>query len=247
MPKAFVTIAGRPLLAYAVERVAGLAHLSGVVVVAPRTHLDAARAALTDIDAPVQVVAGGAQRSDSVRLGLEQLDRGCDVILVHDAARAFTPTAVFERVVDAVRAGAPGAVPGLPVVDTVKTVDADGVITGTPDRAALRAVQTPQGFDARVLRAAYANAVTAASPTTGSSTTASSNATTASINATSASSDVTTSAGAGASATDDAALVEATGHAVRVVEGDPLAFKVTTPADLDHASRLVAGRDGIAP
>jgi 2-C-methyl-D-erythritol 4-phosphate cytidylyltransferase len=97
-------------------------------------------------------------------------------------------------------------VPGLPVVDTIKVVDAAGVITGTPDRAVLRAVQTPQGFDATVLRAAYDS---------------------------------------GLAATDDAALVELTGHPVRVVDGDPLAFKVTTPEDLAAAERLVAA--GWAP
>ena len=69
--------------------------------------------------------------------------------------------AVFDRVVAAVAAGASGAVPGLPVVDTIKAVDADGTITGTPDRAGLRAVQTPQGFDADVLRAAYASGLSA--------------------------------------------------------------------------------------
>jgi len=146
-------------------------------------------------------VAGGAKRGDSVRNGLERLDPACDVVLIHDAARCLTPVSTFERVVAAVGAGAAGAVPGLPVVDTIKTVDAEGVITGTPDRAALRAVQTPQGFDAKVLRTAYAS---------------------------------------GLSATDDAALVELTGHHVRVVEGDPLAFKVTTPEDLAHAERIVA-------
>jgi 2-C-methyl-D-erythritol 4-phosphate cytidylyltransferase len=80
---------------------------------------------------------------------------------VHDAARCLTPLAVFERVVDAVSAGAAGAVPGIPLVDTVKTVDADGVITGTPDRAALRAVQTPQGFVRELLVAAHLTGVVA--------------------------------------------------------------------------------------
>ena len=84
-----------------------------------------------------------------------------DVVLVHDAARCLTPLAVFERVVAAVRGGAAGAVPGIPLVDTVKTVDADGVITGTPDRASLRAVQTPQGFAREVLVAAYSGGLEA--------------------------------------------------------------------------------------
>ena len=84
---------------------------------------------------------GGAERTDSVRAGLAEVGE-VDIVLIHDAARAFTPVAVLRPVVAAVAAGASGAVPGLPVVDTIKAVDADGTITGTPDRAGLRAVQT---------------------------------------------------------------------------------------------------------
>ena len=147
------------------------------------------------------VVAGGAERTDSVAAGLAALPPQTEVVLVHDAARCLTPPEVFTRVVDAVRAGAAGVVPGLPVVDTIKVVDERGVITATPERAGLRAVQTPQGFAADVLRAAYASASTA---------------------------------------TDDAALVEALGHEVVVVEGHPHAFKITSPADLADAERLLA-------
>ena len=156
------------------------------------------------------VVAGGAERTDSVAAGLAGLARvgDVDVVLVHDAARCLTPLDVFERVVDAVRRGAAGAVPGVGLVDTVKTVDAEGVITGTPDRASLRAVQTPQGFAREVLATAYRS---------------------------------------GVQATDDAALVERCGHHVVVVDGDPLAFKVTTPEDLERAERVLAARGASLP
>ena len=153
----------------------------------------------------LSVVAGGAERTDSVRAGLAALDPACDIVLVHDAARCLTPATVFERVAAAVTDGASGAVPGLPVVDTVKTVDGRGVITGTPERSTLRAIQTPQGFRAAVLRAAYGSV-----------------------------------AGAGSLATDDASLVERSGHEVVVVDGDPLAFKVTTPDDLERAERALS-------
>lgn len=202
-PKAFVPLAGRPLLWYAVRTVARLPHLAHLVIVAPESHC---RPGSFDEVIPVPegtvVIPGGAERSDSVRIGLAALDPMCDLVLIHDAARCLTPAPVFERVIAAVRGGAAGAVPGLPVVDTIKTVDAAGTITGTPDRSTLRAVQTPQGFDATVLRAAYASGVTA---------------------------------------TDDAALVEALGHDVVVVEGDAMAFKVTAPEDLARAERLLAG------
>jgi 2-C-methyl-D-erythritol 4-phosphate cytidylyltransferase len=78
------------------------------------------------------------------------------VILVHDAARAFTPVEVIVAVIERVLNGAPAVVPVLPVADTVKQVDSDGVVVATPERADLRIVQTPQGFSADVLRRAYA-------------------------------------------------------------------------------------------
>lgn len=206
-PKAFVELAGRSLLRRALQgALAGGA--SALVVVVPDELIDEARAIVDmvsrDRTVATAVVAGGAERTDSVRAGLAALGADCDIVLVHDAARCLTPVAVFERVIAAVAAGAAGAVPGIPVVDTVKTVDEHGVITGTPDRSALRAVQTPQGFAAETLRAAYASDLRA---------------------------------------TDDAALVELCGHEVVVVDGDPLAFKITTTDDLERARALVAEED----
>ena len=104
---------------------------------------------------------GGSGRPDGA--GDDHADAGAahraadapEVVLVHDAARCLTPSEVIRRVVDRVRAGSPAVVPVLPVTDTVKTVDARGMVTGTPDRATLRAVQTPQGFLTETLLAAY--------------------------------------------------------------------------------------------
>jgi 2-C-methyl-D-erythritol 4-phosphate cytidylyltransferase len=209
LPKAFVPLRGRPLLGYAVDTVSRLAGLGALVVVAPAEHADPSGPTWAGIDLPPDavVVAGGASRTDSVAAGLAAVGE-VDIVLVHDAARCLTPLAVFERVVAAVREGAAGAVPGVLLVDTVKTVDADGVITGTLDRASLRAVQTPQGFARDVLVSAYAS---------------------------------------GLEATDDAALVELGGHHVVVVEGDPLAFKVTTRDDLEDAERVLAQRAPAVP
>lgn len=122
-----------------------------VIVMAPADLVDAVAAALPQ----VTVVAGGAERSDSVRAGLAACPEA-GLVLVHDAARCLTPPALFATVVGALRAGATAVVPGLPVADTLKRVDASSHVVDTPDRAALRAVQTPQGFDARVLRRAHA-------------------------------------------------------------------------------------------
>jgi 2-C-methyl-D-erythritol 4-phosphate cytidylyltransferase len=149
---------------------------------------------------PVVVVSGGRERSDSVRAGLAALEESIGIVLVHDAARCFTPVEVFERVIEAVRAGDPAVVPGLPAVDTVKVVDEGGFVRHTPDRSTLRTIQTPQGFARGSLEVAHAS---------------------------------------GVHATDDAALAETFGIPVRVVPGDPRAFKVTTADDLTRAEQSV--------
>jgi 2-C-methyl-D-erythritol 4-phosphate cytidylyltransferase len=102
------------------------------------------------------VVAGGVTRSESVRAGLAAVGPDAEIILVHDAARPFVPRTVLTRLLAAIDAGADAAVPGLAVTDTVKRVDAEGVVLETPDRAALMAVQTPQAFRADVLRRVHA-------------------------------------------------------------------------------------------
>jgi 2-C-methyl-D-erythritol 4-phosphate cytidylyltransferase len=124
----------------------------GVVLVVGASYRDRPEP-LADV-----VVVGGATRSASVRAGLDAVpgDGRVEVVLVHDGARPLASPELFARVVAAVRAGADGAVPGVPVTDTVKVVDADRVVVDTPARDRLIAVQTPQGFRAEVLRAAHA-------------------------------------------------------------------------------------------
>ena len=106
------------------------------------------------------VVPGGAERSDSVALGLAALPAEVGLVLVHDAARALTPPEVFDRVVGALRSGHAAVTPALPVVDTVKQVQVDPsggeTVVGTVDRSTLRAVQTPQGFLRETLERAHA-------------------------------------------------------------------------------------------
>lgn len=152
VPKALVELAGEPLVVHAVRHARQAADVVQVVVVAPAGR-EAQFAALLPAD--VDVVPGGAERTASVRAGLAALSGEVTVVLVHDAARALAPASVFERVRDAVLAGADAVVPGLPVVDTIKQVDDRGVVVATPDRARLRAVQTPQGFRREVLDAAH--------------------------------------------------------------------------------------------
>ncbi|MFS0731833.1 2-C-methyl-D-erythritol 4-phosphate cytidylyltransferase [Curtobacterium sp. 1P10AnD] len=157
--KAFVPVAGRVMLARALEPLFTLESPTLVVVVAPAALLDECRALVAAVAgaavAYTIVVAGGADRHASVHAGLAALPDSVDVVLVHDAARCLTPAAQFERVFAAVSTTGDGVVPALPVVDTVKRVDGD-VVLETVDRSALVGVQTPQGFPLAALRRAYA-------------------------------------------------------------------------------------------
>ncbi|MGO4785424.1 2-C-methyl-D-erythritol 4-phosphate cytidylyltransferase [Cryobacterium sp. W22_MBD10_FK3] len=163
-PKAFVPLGGRPILEHALTGVFGLAEPAQVIVVAPAAQLADARAIATGVAGAaagyLDIVAGGETRQSSVALGLAQVRTGVTVVLVHDAARALTPAAQIDAVVAAVRATGHGIVPGLPVVDTIKRVDAATTILGTVDRSQLSAVQTPQGFPRAMLDAAFAWAAT---------------------------------------------------------------------------------------
>jgi 2-C-methyl-D-erythritol 4-phosphate cytidylyltransferase len=124
----------------------------GVVVVVP---LDDVERESVIFAGRAIVVAGGPTRSASVRCGLAAVPEDSDVVVVHDAARPFASRALFAAVIEAVGDGADGAVPGLAVTDTIKVVGDDGVVTATPPRERLVAVQTPQAFRAEVLRAAH--------------------------------------------------------------------------------------------
>jgi len=102
-------------------------------------------------------IAGGASRSESVRNGLAQVPADADIVCVHDAARPFASTDLFEQVIAAVRNGADAAIPAVPVTDTIKIVasDGSGTVESTLDRSTLVAVQTPQAFAAVALRRAH--------------------------------------------------------------------------------------------
>lgn len=161
LPKALVRVAGEPLVVHAVRAIAQVA--SPVVVTAPPTHVREFEDALADMD--VCVVPGAPTRQGSVAAGLAALDLDADaIVLIHDAARAFQPASVMREAAAAVAAGADGAIPVLPVVDTLVTAPApDGALGEPVDRAAFRIVQTPQAFRAGVILDAHARGGTDAS------------------------------------------------------------------------------------
>src|SRR6266508_1292102 len=156
-PKAFAPLRGRPLLAESLERLEASGWVESIVVVAPAGWEEPVILLAEELGCGkvVASVAGGETRAESVRIGVAEVDEGASVILVHDAARPLLPEEVVERLLVALNEGWDGAVPGLPVVDTVKRVQ-DGAVAGTLPREELVTVQTPQAFVASVLRSALA-------------------------------------------------------------------------------------------
>ncbi|MGW0879751.1 2-C-methyl-D-erythritol 4-phosphate cytidylyltransferase [Streptomyces sp. NPDC002671] len=172
-PKALRPLNGTPMLIHAVRALAASRHVSLVVVVAPSDGAAEVKSLLDAHALPggtpsgswgstdFLVVPGGDSRQESVRLGLDALPPEYGIVLVHDAARPLVPVDTVDAVIDAVREGAPAVVPALPLADTVKEVEpaaeagAPEPVVATPERARLRAVQTPQGFDRETLVRAH--------------------------------------------------------------------------------------------
>ena len=156
-PKAFAKLRDRPLLAESLERLEASDWIDAIVIVAPPgweepSILVAEELACTKV---VACATGGETRAESVRSGVAEVADEADVIVVHDAARPVLPEEVIERVLRALNEGWDGAVPGLPLADTVKRVQNAQVVETLP-REELVAVQTPQAFLATVLRNAFA-------------------------------------------------------------------------------------------
>ena len=217
-PKALRTLGGVPMLVHAVRALSRARLVDLVVVAAPADGVAEVKALLGmhDLTAQVSVVAGGAERQDSVALALQALPDDVTAVLVHDAARPLVPSELVDAIAAAVLAGHCAVVPGLPIADTVKRVGVgEGSfepVTETIPRSDLRSIQTPQGFDRDVLAQAHAAAREAATK------------------------------GETVLATDDACLVERLGLPVVVVPGSTEAFKITRPVDLILAEAVLAER-----
>ena len=153
-PKAFVDLAGQPLLVHAVQRLP----VELVVAVVPAALVEQARALLRVAGPQVLVVAGGASRHASVVAGLAALPPSVQVVLVHDAARCLLHPEAVERLISACSGDAVGGLLALPLADTLKQADSDGRVAATLDRGDKWTAQTPQMFRLGLLRQALARA-----------------------------------------------------------------------------------------
>lgn len=197
--KQFLKLGGEPVVVHALRAFARWSRLTGLVITVPAADIPlVVDEILPKIQGlpPVKVVAGGAERQDSVRNGLEALTGAApeDVVLIHDGVRPFLPVERLDALVEA--AFPDGALLAVSARDTVKRVD-EGRVVKTLDRSSLALAQTPQAFPHGLICMAHRDA-----------------------------------AAKGLAATDDIALVEALGLSPRVVEGDPMNIKVTTPEDM---------------
>jgi 2-C-methyl-D-erythritol 4-phosphate cytidylyltransferase len=156
-PKAFVKLGELPLLAEPLRRLDESDWIDAIVVAVPADWEEPAILLAEELSASkvVAAVRGGATRAESVRAALAEVPDDALVVLVHDAARPLLSGDVLERVLAPLSEGWDGVVPGVPIVDTVKTISGEAV-TGTLSREKLIAVQTPQAFLASKLREAYA-------------------------------------------------------------------------------------------
>jgi len=152
LPKALITLGNRTLIEHAVAALAPIA--SEIVICAPAGYEKQIQEL---VGSDITVVVGGTTRSDSVRAGISALSGNAKYVLVHDAARALATTELAERVLASLEKGEAAVIPGLELIDTVKSVDASGHVTATPERASLRRVQTPQGFDLELLKKAHSS------------------------------------------------------------------------------------------
>ncbi|HUO06197.1 MAG TPA: 2-C-methyl-D-erythritol 4-phosphate cytidylyltransferase [Candidatus Binataceae bacterium] len=157
-PKAFVRVAGRAMLSYSLEAIAGTSEIGEVVVAVPagfepqaRAQVDAAKLKL-----PVKITPGGRERQDSVRIALELVSAEAEVVVVHDAARPFAPPELVQACIEAARREG-AAIAAVPVSDTLKRVDG-GAVVATVTRAGLWQAQTPQAFRRDLLVAAHRRA-----------------------------------------------------------------------------------------
>lgn len=159
VPKAFVPVAGRPMVEWSLRALAEAPSVTRTIVVGPADGVADAEAALGEWAARVELVPGGSSRAQSVAYGLGHLDAAATRVVVHDAARPLVDADLIERVIRACDRHHHGAIAAAPVADTLKRAGRGGVIDATIARTGLWGAQTPQVFWAQRLRHAVEAAI----------------------------------------------------------------------------------------
>ncbi|BAL82474.1 putative 2-C-methyl-D-erythritol 4-phosphate cytidylyltransferase [Selenomonas ruminantium subsp. lactilytica TAM6421] len=150
--KVLLTLAGEPILVRTLKTFSAVAEVGELIVVVAADEVAAVEEQLRKVSGlkPFQVVAGGSERQYSICNGLQQVSESADVVLVHDAARPLVTPKTIQAVIDTARDKG-GAIAAVPAKNTIKVVDADGLVVDTPPRSTLWEVQTPQGFRKDIL------------------------------------------------------------------------------------------------
>jgi len=159
--KQFLELEGKPLLAITLERFQAAASVESMILVVPAEEIDFCRREIVagyGLDKVEKVVAGGARRQDSVRLGIEATGGRFDLVAIHDGVRPLVQPDLIDRVIRVGRKHG-AAIAAMPTKDTVKEVDSEGIVTRTYDRQRVWLVQTPQVFRYEDIRAAHQKAV----------------------------------------------------------------------------------------
>jgi 2-C-methyl-D-erythritol 4-phosphate cytidylyltransferase len=158
-PKAFVHLAGRPMLHYSLRAIRTVEGIHEAIVMVPAGMESRGRAETERVGLriPLKLVAGGAERQDSVRIALRFISAESDVVVIHDAARPFADPALFTRCLEAVSLH-DGAIAAVPLADTLKKAD-DHTVVATVPRAGLWQAQTPQAFRRALLIEAHERAM----------------------------------------------------------------------------------------
>ena len=150
LPKSLVKLIDKTLLEHAVANLAPVAQL--LIVTAPAGYEEEYKKLLGE---EVEVITGGVLRSDSIRIAIAKIPNNYEYVLVHDAARALASTRLASEVINQLIRGQQAVIPTLEVIDTIKEVDNQGYVRNTLNRASLKIVQTPQGFNRSVLERAH--------------------------------------------------------------------------------------------
>lgn len=157
--KVFLPLADKPVLAHTVLAACATKSVTNIIVTAAADEVQKVSELLTQLNlaVPWQVIAGGSERQHSIANALKHVPDNIEMIIVHDGARPLAQAALFDQAVAAAYKHQ-AVIVAVPVKDTIKSADNEGLVTGTPDRRTLWAVQTPQVFSAKLLRSAYEQA-----------------------------------------------------------------------------------------